>query len=113
MTVITRHRNAITFCLVLLLAAACELLPQPKTPAEAIAATYATIEAAAVTVEGRTSAGLLTLEAAREARDRLTQALTLTSQAEIALAAGDLSTQEARLEAAIAILTALEEDLRE
>lgn len=96
-----------------LLVAACTLLPPaPKNPAEAIAATYATIAAAAETLDARNAAGTITLEQARKAGTMIAEAQAATEAAEIALRAGDPTTAEGRLDLAIAILSRLEEELR-
>lgn len=83
----------------------------PETPEQAVAATYSTITAVANTTKARLAAGALTVEQAAAVSAKLHQATAAADTATDLLRVGDAAGATGQLDAAAAILTALEREL--
>jgi hypothetical protein len=104
-------RNLAIAWLAVVLMAGCQMF-QPQTPEEALGGAYVTITAIADTTAQRVQTGNITAEQAAAVSAWLKQAKAGADAATAALAAGEMAQGQELLAAAIAILTALEQELQ-
>jgi hypothetical protein len=96
-------KNTVCLCAALILVGgvpACQLLEQPDTPAEAVAAVYAAIDAAANVAAVSVTDGTIEIETARDVRAILGDAYRFARAAELAIIDGNPDTATAYLAAA-------------
>lgn len=97
--------------LALVLLAGCQVFTS-KTPAETLGGVYVSIEATADSVAQRLATGAITADQAQAVSDQLKRAKAYADTATAALAAGSTAEGDQALASAIALLTAIENQMR-
>lgn len=105
-----RAREVALVWLALVLLAGCQMF-QPQTIEEGIGAAYVSIAASADTTTARLKAGAITTDQAARISERLHQAKMGVDTATAAIATGNEVEGQESLGAAIALLTALEQEM--
>jgi len=107
-----RRALALQWVICLLIINGCTLF-QPQTPAEALGGVYVSIAAIAETTTQRFEMGAISTDQAARISGRLHQAQAGAELAAQSLAAGETPQGQDQLAAVIALLTAIETELKE